>query len=206
MPPLPFLDTTLFRWLNLSAANPLFDTLFPFLTSLHHHPWFMGLLAAAALVALWRGNRRVRVAVLVLILSAGLSDAFCSRVIKRLVHRQRPCQAVAHGRPAPAGFPVRVVRPENCPGSQGFPSNHAANTMAVGAAAWCLTRRRLRWAWFLLPLIIGWTRIYMGYHYPSDVLGGWIIGGLLAAALLRLFRRALAPSSAPCSETADNAS
>jgi len=205
VPPLPFLDTTLFRWLNLSAANPLLDRLFPVLTSLHHQTWFVATLASAALVALWRGNRRVRTAVLVLALSAGMSDAFCSRAVKRFIQRERPCQAVVHGRPAPASFPVRVVRKENCPGSQGFPSNHAANTMAVAAAAWYLCRRRFRWAWFLLPLIIGWTRVYLGYHYPSDVLGGWLVGGLIAAILLRLFRKALAPSSGPFSETAGNA-
>lgn len=137
-----------------------------------------------------------------LVLSVGASDALCSRVIKKVVSRERPCQAVARGDREPAGFPVRVVRPERCPGSQGFPSNHAANMMAAGLTAWWLTRRPWRWAWFFLPLVIGYTRVYLGYHYPSDVVAGWMVGAVTAGVFLLLFRRAITRSSVPCGEIA----
>ncbi len=179
-----FIDSGLFEILNRQAANPAFDAVFPFLTSLHQRAWFMAALGLGALVALIRGDRRVRLWAIAAIVAVGASDLLCSKVIKRTLARERPCQSVAKGVAAPTGFSVRVVNPDRCPGSQSFPSNHAANMMAVGSVCWWFTRRRARWAWWLLPLVIGYTRVYLGYHYPSDVMAGWLVGGCVAALAL----------------------
>ncbi len=189
MPPLPILDDRWFRCLNAGATNRVLDALFPMITSLHQQTWLMATAALAAVAALWRGGRGARLWVVTLLLSVALSDVTCSRIVKGLVHRQRPCQAVARGTPAPTGFAVRVVNPERCPGSGSFPSNHASNTMAGATVAWYLTRRRWRWMWFLLPLVIGYTRIYLGYHYPSDVVGGWILGGAVSTVVILVASR-----------------
>ena len=62
-----------------------------------------------------------------------------------------------------------------------YPSAHAANAMAAFVIlAWLLPRsRRLVWT---IPLVIGYSRVYLGKHYPTDVLMGWLVG--LAAAMV----------------------
>jgi undecaprenyl-diphosphatase len=178
------LDTVVFRVLNWNAANPVCDRIFPFLTSLHQQAWFAGLLAVMAVLTLWRGGRRGRVWVAALVIAVSVSDVLCSKVVKRVVTRDRPCQAATRSVVGSHGGHARVVDPERCPGSPSFPSNHASNTMAAGIVCWWLTRRRWRWAWFLLPLALGYTRIYLGYHYPTDVLAGWAVGAAVAATVL----------------------
>jgi undecaprenyl-diphosphatase len=181
---MPTLDDALFHLLNRTAANPAFDAAFPILTSLHQRSWFLVAVGLAAVAALVRGNRRTRLCVVALIAAVSVSDLTCSRLVKRVVQRERPCQMIARGVPLPNGYMVRVVNPERCPGSQSFPSNHAANMMAAGTVGWWFTPGRKRWVWFLLPLVIGYTRVYLGYHYPSDVIAGWLLGATIAAVTL----------------------
>jgi undecaprenyl-diphosphatase len=90
------------------------------------------------------------------------------------------------GRPRP---PLRFPLPEplvSVPGSPAFPSGHAATSFAcavvLGAAA-----PRLRLALLVLAALVAWSRVYVGVHYPLDVLAGAILGvavGLCVRALL----------------------
>lgn len=194
---IPFLDDTVFHALNRSVANPAFDAVFPILTALHQQKWCLVSVAAVAVVALWKGDRRARLWVVAALLSVGASDLVCSKGIKRFVERQRPCQSVALGDTGALPFNVRVVNPDRCPGSRSFPSNHAANMAALGIVCGWFTRGRKRWLWGLLPLVIGYTRIYLGYHYPSDVVGGWVVGALIASMVLALARKALDSAQSP---------
>jgi len=179
------LDNALLAALNRGVTNDLFDWLMPRITNLHQQTWFLALLALFCMGVLWKGGRRRRVWVVCALVAVGLSDLLSSRAIKAVLPRDRPChQRAETGRMA---FPAtRLVPGEHCPGSPSFPSSHAVNTMAVAVVGWWFTRRRARWAWFLLPLILGYSRVYLGYHYPSDVVGGWIVGGLVAGAVIGL--------------------
>jgi len=76
--------------------------------------------------------------------------------------------------------------------SYSFPSGHATVSAALGAALVIVTWNT-RWRWrgvvigIIYPLFIGLTRLYLGVHYPTDVLAGWIVGGAwtaVSAALL----------------------
>ena len=198
------MDDSLFEALNRGAANPTLDWLMPRITNLHHQAWFFALVALACVVALRRGGPRARLWVLAALLSVGLSDLASSRIAKPLIPRERPChrRQLARQAPAPMSYPgTRLAPGTECPGSRSFPSNHAANMAALGAVGWWFTRRRARWLWLLLPLVIGYSRIYLGFHYPSDVLGGWALGAAVAALILRAARarleRGRAEESAP---------
>lgn len=70
------------------------------------------------------------------------------------------------------------------PSSYSFPSAHALNSMGVFTflAAW-FNKKSLIW----FAIIIGIARMLAGYHFPSDILGGWIIGYFLAILVIKLF-------------------
>ncbi len=185
------LDRRLFEALNRGAANPALDWLMPRITNLHQTKWFLALAITGAIIAIWRGSRVVQVAVVCAGLAVGISDLACARIVKPLFVRPRPCRVLTPG--GTMSFPrTRLVPGEHCPGSSSFPSNHASNMMALVGVGWWFTRRKTRWLWFLLPLVIGYSRIYLGYHYPLDTLGGWLLGALIAAGMAAIGERILA--------------
>ena len=174
-------DRSLFERINLDWTNGFFDWLFPSITDLHKSPYF--LLAVVALLGFWiyRERQQAMKWILVLILAAGCADAFSYRVVKAAVNRPRPAEA---------GMQV-TFRTQYHSGSS-FPSNHTAN---VFAAATVLTGAFPAAApiWFLIAAAVGYSRIYVGVHFPLDVLGGALIGIAIGLILRRLFRKWLKP-------------
>ena len=108
--------------------------------------------------------------------------------VKHLVGRVRPCQLLDG-----------VHQLVGCGGTFSFPSNHALNTAAAAAFAQVLYPVT-GWGTWPLVAVIGFSRVYVGGHYVSDVLGGWIIGGALGAgAALLLLRWKTFRSARPAS-------
>jgi len=100
--------------------------------------------------------------------SLGAGD-FLGAQIKHLVERVRPCQALSG-----------VHELAGCGGTFSFPSNHALNT-AAAAAFLQMLYPATGWVSWPLVALIGFSRVYVGGHYATDVLGGWVIGGALGA-------------------------
>lgn len=82
-------------------------------------------------------------------------------------------------------------------GSFGFPSGHAQHAVVVWGLIAVELRRR--WAWWpmvaLAPVLIGLSRVYLGVHFPTDVIGGWLMGALLLVLMLRVAPRVAAGAS-----------
>ena len=107
---------------------------------------------------------------LILLASDGLNGAF----------------KLAFGWPRPywVSDQVRALASET---SFGLPSGHAQNALALwGRLAVGLRRRWVTWAAALLILLISVSRLYLGVHFPSDAIGGWLAGGILPWAFVRL--------------------
>lgn len=172
------LDRELFLRINHGLASPLLDRLMPIVTD--WRSWGL-LLALASLYLLVFRGRRGRLAVLAVVLAFGTADALVSQVMKPGFGRLRPCRAVPE---------ARVLAP--CRGRNGFPSNHAANTAAATAALAVFYPPSLA-ATVPATALVGLSRIYLGVHYPGDIVAGFAVGGLLGAGfgagLSRLFGR-----------------
>ncbi|MBL7914006.1 MAG: undecaprenyl pyrophosphate phosphatase [Bacteroidetes bacterium ADurb.Bin397] len=107
-----------------------------------------------------------------------------SVLIKNNVERFRPCHDES------LSFLVHTVN-NKCGGQFGFVSSHAANTMALFTYILLLTRNSSKLLTGILGgwvVLIGYCRIYLGVHFPADVIGGWIIGILAAGITYVIYR------------------
>lgn len=129
--------------------------------------------------------RSWRTVLLILIgfgVAVGLSDFICSGVLKPLVCRLRPTHE-------PAIDPLHLVN-GYMGGRYGFCSSHAANTMAVALLFSLLYRHKIATAGLMTWVALNcYSRMYLGVHYPSDILCGLLIGSLLAIPVYRVLRR-----------------
>ncbi|GAA4494507.1 hypothetical protein GCM10023172_04770 [Hymenobacter ginsengisoli] len=174
--------------LILGAGRAPFDS--PVLLALHRHatPALDGLaifftivgntgpmVAAGVLTAgvlAWAGHRREA-----WLFAAGLGGSMLlTQAIKYAVQRPRPALWVS-------------IRPEH---TFSFPSGHAMDTAALATALFFVLPRHRRW-WALAPLFalsVGMARMYLGVHYPSDVLAGWssAVGWVLVVQLVAASR------------------
>ena len=161
------IDTALFRFVNQSLTNPVFDWLMPKLAG--HSLFVPGLLLAAVLL-IWQGGRRGRIMVVFLVAVVVLGDTLVIKTLKEAVGRSRPCIALAD-----------TVARIGCSDSGSMPSSHSANWFAGAMVAFIFFRRSWR---VLVPVAatIAFSRVYDGVHYPSDVLAGAVVGAGYAAA------------------------
>jgi undecaprenyl-diphosphatase len=109
-----------------------------------------------------------------------------SVMLKELIGRYRPCHHTE--------LSALLHLPDGCGGLFGFPSSHASNTAALTGFLFLLFGKRMDWMSHLLILwcaIVGFSRMYLGRHYFSDILAGWLFGLFCAILVYFLMNRLL---------------
>ncbi|RII09315.1 undecaprenyl pyrophosphate phosphatase [Streptomyces sp. YIM 130001] len=131
-------------------------------------PWTMRLLAAAAVIRLWTGGRRLPALCFAVTCVLG---TVLQQILKAAVNRDRP----------------QWTDPVDSAQYQAFPSGHAMTVVVtLGLCLWALRLYEVRgpvwWAAVagaaVSALGVGWTRVWLGVHWPTDVMGGWLLGAL----------------------------
>lgn len=131
-------------------------------------------------------GKRFWIPLLFILISLTLSDQFTSSFMKPFFQRLRPCldQSLA--------IVVEVVK--GCGGKYGFASSHAANTMGLAVFYLMLLKEKkkiLAYAIFTWALMVGYSRAYLGVHYPGDVMVGFLVGGFFGYLCYQLHRLVL---------------
>ena len=164
-------DIALFYLINNGTHNRLFDVVMPFLTDIDN--WRIPL-AVVWVGLLIFGGKKGRIVAILAGVCLALSDQLSSSVLKPAFARTRPCKLLDR-----ETFNLLV----NCTRAFSFPSSHAANIFAQATLfAWAY--RKLTPVLILLALLVGYSRIYVGVHYPFDVLFGAVVGVACAAFVL----------------------
>jgi undecaprenyl-diphosphatase len=185
------LDQSIFMLLNSGYTFSFLDWFMPFITNAK--TW-MPIILIVWLYMLAVGDRKMRVLALALLVAVGCTDLICARLLKKNIGRLRPCSLQET-----ATFKCRLLLPRKS--SKSFPSNHAANTAAFAATIFFFMGIKLAVPFIFLAIIIGYSRIYVGVHFPADVLAGWVVGIFLAWLTWKLLSRLLL---APCPEPEQN--
>jgi undecaprenyl-diphosphatase len=126
-------------------------------------------------------KRKFLIILIFIIIAATMADQF-SVIVKNLVQRPRPCHE-----PALIGL-VHLFNGE-CGGEFGFVSSHASNSFNVALLSLLFIKKR----WFTISIIvwasvIGYSRIYLGVHYPGDVICGSVLGAFIGWSNYSLYK------------------
>lgn len=164
---------TLFYLIN-GTCQPRLDLLMLFITNKWNFVLPMIVIAAYSCVTGGRPGRLVIVAAILMVLLADGS----ATVLRSLFHRTRPCHVLSG---------VRLL--VGCTDSFSFPSNSAANVFALGAVV-AIFYRKLAAPVFVAAVLVGYSRVYVGVHYPLDVFGGAVLGIAWGIAGAKIITRA----------------
>lgn len=196
------MDQQLLFLINRTWVNPVADRIMAAASSFDL--WWPFLLVLGIVAAVF-GGFRMRAMLLTIGLAIGITDALVVDSLKQMVGRPRPHDTLegvrsldlanakprffALGQPLKENFSVARIQ---ALGGNSFPSGHAANNFAVAAVIFIYFRR---WGWvaFLPGALVAYSRIYVGSHWPLDVLVSCLIGAgigtLTAVAMEALWRR-----------------
>lgn len=188
-------DHQLFRWINQEHTSQWMDVASLWVReSTHWIPLYVVLLG----LALWKFKSKGLIWFVFGILAVTLSDLIGNYGFKHVFERLRPCNDPALLR---SGLRLLV---ERCGSGYSFVSNHAANHMSLAIFFWVTLHHRIGW-WGWLGVAwagsIAYAQVYVGLHFPFDILAGALLGASIGWAVgwsfNRQFKNAIFPVKQP---------
>jgi len=168
---LPEIDTLAFFLINKNLQNSLFDIAMPFVTD-KSYLIFLPLF----LLFLFKDREKALIALILGIVSLLIAD-WSANILKHYFERIRPCNALEG---------VRLLA--GCGKSFSMPSNHSVNAFAFITPLCMLLKNRMRYAFVAVAILVGFSRVYVGVHYPSDTIAGALIGVMLGISVVQFYR------------------
>lgn len=170
------LDQELFHLVNTTWSNSFSDYIFPLMRNrLIWVPLYIFILTYLILFY----KRKAWIVIGGLIMTIFISDTISSKVIKPFVKRPRPCQLVQR---------MEVQTRVGCGSGYSFPSSHATNHFALAMFMSGLMglKRKTTVIWVTWAAVIGFAQVYVGVHYPVDVMMGSFLGLFIGLRCVRL--------------------
>jgi len=165
-------DQTLFVYINRVATHPILDTLMPFF---RESTFWIPLYLFLIVFVFVNFGKNGWVWLLFAFITVLLTDQFSSSIVKNWVMRPRPCNDPVFS------SQVRLLL-DHCSGGYSFTSSHATNHFGL-ATFLCITLGRFLGSWkyllFIWAALICYAQVYVGVHYPLDVVFGALLGFLI---------------------------
>lgn len=176
------IDKQIFLWINQQSSNSFFDALMPFVRNSNN---WIPLYALMIILAIKQEQKKVWIWLVFALLTILITDQVSSHLIKPLVQRLRPC--------ADPNFKneVRLLLP-NCSQGFSFTSSHATNHFGIAIFFMNSLKSTLKkWKFLFLfwAAIIAYAQVYVGVHYPFDVLSGSVVGITLGTLTVTIYRK-----------------
>jgi len=175
------LDRSLFVFINHDAHAPVID---PLMSLLRNPDTWIPLYVFMAFWSVIRLKKMTWLFVVCTLITFAFTDSVTAFIFKPFFERLRPC-----AEPSLAGI-VRIL--DGCGGRYSFPSNHAANHFGLAAfwygAIFLMTGKKWYWLW-VWAFLVCYAQIYVGKHYPGDILAGTLFGICIGTLSYRLFSR-----------------
>jgi len=169
------LDRELLIYIN-SLGSETYDSFWLLVTKeLNWIPFFLVIL----ILIFFKIERRQFFRLVITITIILLLVLFLTEGIKELVQRPRPSQE-----PSLQGVLRILKRPTN----YSFFSGHASTSFSIATLLWLFLRKRVKWigVFFIWPLLFSFSRMYLGLHYPTDILTGMMVGSAIGYLAYRL--------------------
>ena len=164
------IDFKLLIILNQKISNSLFDLIMPVITNEAY--WRIPILCLI-IYLLFFNQKKGKIVLLLLIISLGINDYICGSIIKPNIARLRPSHEFLEY--------INLLVPRG--GKWSMPSNHASN-MFVLATIISTFYSKIKSGIFFIAILVSFSRIYVGVHYPMDVFVGASIGTIIAIVII----------------------